>query len=46
VISTAGLIKPVQMVGNYGHLRYAPPESAPNQTHHDCTCDFEIYAGA
>jgi len=40
VISTNGLIKPVQMIGNYGHLRYQPPDHVPNQTFHDCTVEF------
>ena len=37
VINTNGLIKPVQMVGDYGHLRYQTPDFVPNQTYHDCT---------
>jgi anaerobic selenocysteine-containing dehydrogenase len=41
VISTNGLLKPVQMVGNYGHLRYQTPDFVPNQTYHDCTVNFE-----
>jgi DMSO reductase family type II enzyme molybdopterin subunit len=43
VISTNGLIKPVQMIGDYGHLRYQPPDHVPNQTYHDCTVEFERY---
>jgi len=46
VISTNGLIKPVQMVGNYGHLRYQTPDYVPNQTYHDCTVEFERYVEA
>jgi DMSO reductase family type II enzyme molybdopterin subunit len=42
VIPTNGLLKPVQMVGNYGHMRYSPPDFVPNQTFHDCTVDFEL----
>ena len=38
-----GLIKPVQMVGDYGHLRYQAPDFVPNQTYHDCTVDFELF---
>ncbi len=45
VISTNGLIKPVQMVGGYGHLRYQTPDFVPNQTYHDCTVEFEKFAG-
>jgi DMSO reductase family type II enzyme molybdopterin subunit len=41
VISTNGLLKPVQMVGDYGHLRYQTPDFVPNQTYHDCTVEFE-----
>jgi DMSO reductase family type II enzyme molybdopterin subunit len=44
VISTNGLIKPVQMVGDYGHLRYQTPDFVPNQTYHDCTVEFEKVA--
>jgi nitrate reductase alpha subunit len=43
VISTAGLIKPTSMAGDYGHLGYRPLEFAPNQTYKDFTCDFERY---
>ena len=46
VISTAGLLKPVQMVSGYGHLNFRAPDNVPNQTHHDCTCNFEKYVGA
>ena len=45
VISTNGLLKPVQMV-NYGHMRYSPPDFVPNQTFHDCTVEFEKFEGA
>ncbi|MBT8421772.1 MAG: molybdopterin-dependent oxidoreductase, partial [Gammaproteobacteria bacterium] len=45
VISTGGLIKPVQMVGDYGHLRYQTPDFVPNQTYHDCTVEFEKFTG-
>jgi len=45
VIPTNGLIKPVQMVGNYGHMRYQPPDFVPNQTYHDCTVEFEKFSG-
>jgi dimethylsulfide dehydrogenase subunit alpha/complex iron-sulfur molybdoenzyme family reductase subunit alpha len=41
VISTNGLLKPVQMVGDYGHLRFKTPDFVPNQTYHDCTVEFE-----
>ena len=44
VINTNGLIKPVQMVGDYGHLRYQTPDFVPNQTYHDCTVEFEKVA--
>ncbi len=46
VISTAGLLKPVQMISGYGHLNFRAPVNVPNQTHHDCTCEFEKYVGA
>jgi nitrate reductase alpha subunit len=42
VISTNGLLKPVQMVGDYGHLRHQTPDFVPNQTYHDCTVDYEL----
>jgi anaerobic selenocysteine-containing dehydrogenase len=45
VIPTNGLLKPVQMVGDYGHMRYSPPDFVPNQTFHDCTVEFEKFAG-
>ncbi|MCP4276210.1 MAG: molybdopterin-dependent oxidoreductase [Gammaproteobacteria bacterium] len=45
VISTNGLLKPVQMVGDYGHLRYQTPDFVPNQTYHDCTVEYERYQG-
>ena len=41
VIPTGGLIKPVQLVGGYGHIQYKAPENVPNQTYHDTTCEFE-----
>jgi anaerobic selenocysteine-containing dehydrogenase len=41
VISTNGLLKPVQMIGDYGHVRHQAPDFVPNQTHHDCTVNFE-----
>ena len=44
VMSTNGLIKPVQMIGDYGHMRYQPPDFVPNQTFHDCTVEFEKYS--
>jgi len=44
VISTNGLLKPVQMVGDYGHMRYSPPDFVPNQTFHDCTVEFEKFS--
>lgn len=43
VISTAGLIKPTNLVGDYGHLKYRPLFFTPNQTYKDFTCDFEKY---
>lgn len=43
VISTAGLIKPTSMAGDYGHLGYRPLEYAPNQTFRDFTCDFRLH---
>ena len=42
VISTAGLIKPTTMAGDYGHLGYRPLNFAPNQTYRDFTCDFRL----
>ena len=45
VISTNGLLKPVQMIGGYGHMRYSPPDFVPNQTFHDCTVEFERFSG-
>ncbi len=41
VIPTSGLLKPVQLIGDYGHLRFKTPDYVPNQTYHDCTVDFE-----
>ena len=46
VIPTAGLLKPVQMVGGYGQLNHRAPESVPNQTYGDSTVDFEKYTKA
>lgn len=44
VISTAGLIKPTSMVGDYGHLGYRVLAFAPNQTYKDFTVEFEKHA--
>jgi len=41
VISTAGLIKPTSMAGDWGHLGYKPLAFAPNETFKDFTCDFK-----
>jgi len=41
VISTAGLLKPTTMAGDWGHLGHRPLAFAPNQTYKDFTCDFE-----
>jgi DMSO reductase family type II enzyme molybdopterin subunit len=41
VISTAGLIKPTSMVGDYGHLGYRVLAFAPNQTYKDFTVQLE-----
>lgn len=41
VISTAGLLKPTNLVGGYGQIHYATPDKVPNQTYHDCTVEFE-----
>jgi DMSO reductase family type II enzyme molybdopterin subunit len=41
VIPTSGLLKPVQMIADYGHLYYKTPDYIPNQTYHDCTVEFE-----
>ncbi len=46
VISTAGLIKPTMMAGDYGHLGYRPFAFAPNQTYKDFTCNFEGVRGS
>jgi DMSO reductase family type II enzyme molybdopterin subunit len=43
VISTAGLIKPTSMAGDYGHLGYRILAFAPNQTYRDFTCDFKLH---
>ena len=45
VIATGGLIKPTNIVGDYGHLYYRPLFFTPNQTFKDFTCDFELYVG-
>lgn len=45
VISTAGLIKPTSMAGDYGHLGHRPLQFAPNQTYRDFTCQFEKWDG-
>ncbi|MEC9375596.1 MAG: molybdopterin-dependent oxidoreductase [Pseudomonadota bacterium] len=41
VCTTSGLLKPVQMVADYGHLYYKTPDYVPNQTYHDCTVEFK-----
>ena len=41
VISTAGLVKPTTMAGDWGHLGHRPLAFAPNQTYKDFSCDFE-----
>ncbi len=46
VISTGSLVKPVQLVGGYGHISYRTPNNVPNQTYHDSTCEFEKYVEA
>jgi complex iron-sulfur molybdoenzyme family reductase subunit alpha len=46
VIPTAGLIKPTNLVGNYGHIVWKPLGFEPNATFHDFTCDFESHAAA
>ncbi len=43
VIPTAGLLKPTNMVGGYGHLNYQPFAWQANQTYKDFTCNFEKY---
>ncbi|MEE8306403.1 MAG: molybdopterin dinucleotide binding domain-containing protein, partial [Gammaproteobacteria bacterium] len=43
VVSTAGLMKRTNLVGDYGHLKYRPLYYTPNQTYCDFTCDFEKY---
>ena len=45
VISTAGLIKPTSMAGDYGHLGHRVLQFAPNQTYRDFTCDYERWKG-
>ncbi|MGK0498574.1 MAG: nitrate reductase alpha subunit [Oceanicoccus sp.] len=42
VITTAGLIKPTSMAGDWGHLGYRALEFAPNQTYKDFSVDFEL----
>ena len=44
VISTAGLIKPTSMAGDYGHLGHQVLQFAPNQTYRDFTCEFEKWS--
>ncbi|MBL8225022.1 MAG: molybdopterin-dependent oxidoreductase [Chromatiales bacterium] len=41
VVTSAGLIKPTTMAGDYGHLGYRALAFAPNQTYRDFTCNFE-----
>ena len=43
VVSTAGLMKRTNLVGDYGHLKYRPLHFTPNQTYNDFTCNFEKY---
>jgi len=43
VVSTGGLMKRTNLVGDYGHLKYRPLFFTPNQTYKDFTCDFEKY---
>ncbi|MCP3956422.1 MAG: molybdopterin-dependent oxidoreductase [bacterium] len=45
VISTAGLIKPTSMAGDYGHLGHRVLQFAPNQTYRDFTCELEKWDG-
>jgi DMSO reductase family type II enzyme molybdopterin subunit len=45
VISTAGLIKPTSMAGDYGHLGHRVLQFAPNQTYRDFTCEYERWTG-
>ena len=42
VITTAGLIKPTSMAGDWGHLGYQALQYAPNQTYKDFSIDFEL----
>jgi DMSO reductase family type II enzyme molybdopterin subunit len=43
VVATAGLIKPTNLVGDYGHITWKPLGFEPNATFHDFTCDFAPY---
>ena len=43
VITTAGLIKPTSLAGDWGHLGYKPLEFAPNQTYKDFSVDFALH---
>lgn len=45
VISTAGLIKPTSMAGDYGHLGYRVLQFAPNQTYRDFSVEYEKWTG-
>jgi DMSO reductase family type II enzyme molybdopterin subunit len=45
VVSTAGLIKPTSLVGNYGHVTYRPLSFEPNATFADFTMNFAKYDG-
>ena len=45
VVSTAGLIKPTSLVGNYGHVTYRPLSFEPNATFADFTMNFAKYKG-
>lgn len=42
VVSTAGLIKPTSMAGDWGHLGYQMLRFAPNQTYKDFSVNFEL----
>jgi DMSO reductase family type II enzyme molybdopterin subunit len=43
VVATGGLIKPTNLVGDYGHITWKPLGFEPNATFHDFTCDFAPY---
>jgi len=43
VTSTAGLVKPTILVGDYGHLKYSAISWTNNLTQKDFTMDFEKY---